>query len=75
MKPVNYTKMQGAWMAFIILNIFTIPLSPVAGGLMTRESYMWIMYIKLVIIIGLTASTIILWQQDRKYLKSLKDRK
>lgn len=40
-KVVNY------WYAFLAINLLTIPLSPVAGGLISRDVYIYIMGIKL----------------------------
>lgn len=46
----SFDRVKAAFFAFIALNIFTIPLSPVSGGVMTREAYMPIMYVKLAIV-------------------------
>ena len=50
-KPVNFETLKTCFGIFFFLNILTIPLSPVmGGGLMSKEAYAPIMYVKLSLI-------------------------
>jgi len=50
-KPVNFETLKTCFGIFFFLNLLTIPLSPVmGGGLMSKEAYTPIMYVKLSLI-------------------------
>ena len=49
-KPKHWQRYQEFWFVFLVLNLFTIPLSPMGCGAMSRAAYMPIMWIKVAIV-------------------------
>lgn len=49
-KPNHWQKYKDCWWIFLALNILTVPLSPMGGGVMSRDAYMPIMCVKLSIV-------------------------
>lgn len=60
-------KVVNLWYAFLVINILTIPLSPVAGGLISRDVYIYIMGIKL----GFLAWLFSRWLKARREINEL----
>jgi len=73
MKRINFDTIKICFCVFIILNLLTIPLSPVmGGGLMSKEAYAPIMYVKLSLMGAFAIWGIVLLVMHWKFLTDQK---